>query len=510
MFKCLYNLELLIMASAKTPFQSYDEPIRPDTAANYVYQLKDTDVDALMICPTAWKLPLWKSKVYPFWENETKEMKPPYFFKELKYYEKVFWRMKEHMDTGADPFKEAIRAAREIGISPFVSYRMNDHHNIDNPNAITHPSFWKNNSHLWISDEERFLNYLHPEVRDFYFNILEELVANYDVAGLELDFMRSPTFFPKNRIVEGRAVMTEFVRRVRAMLDKQGEIKGRRLHLSVRVPYTLEWSERIGLDIERWDAEGIIDMVTLSSFFINSPELDFDNYKNIVKNAAKYGEMHVVVKQGKLKSGFSNNIVRRTTKEMYRALSATFLDRGLDGVAFFNVEYTYHHFFNESRRAGIKDGAPPHKALRGISDLEYLRSKNKHYFVSPPFSSLPQTNELELSLYVADVDIGKNFKHALMRIETRDICRNISFDASINGVAIEEAIWTGELFPPISYEGLPDADSVRYFRVPTDILKHGENLIRITNVSEVRAYKEAVFEVVELALYKNNTLIDEE
>ena len=62
MYKCLYNLELLIIGTAKTSFQNYSEPIKEKTAAEYVRALKESDVDAIMLCPTAWKMPLWKSK----------------------------------------------------------------------------------------------------------------------------------------------------------------------------------------------------------------------------------------------------------------------------------------------------------------------------------------------------------------------------------------------------------------------------------------------------------------
>ncbi|MBO5784339.1 MAG: hypothetical protein J6R33_05165, partial [Clostridia bacterium] len=48
MYKCLYNLELLILATAKTPWQDYDQPIQKDSPANFVRRLEGTDVDALM------------------------------------------------------------------------------------------------------------------------------------------------------------------------------------------------------------------------------------------------------------------------------------------------------------------------------------------------------------------------------------------------------------------------------------------------------------------------------
>ena len=93
MYKCLYNLEMLIIATGKPAFQNYDEPIKARTPANYIYQLKDTDVDAVMLCPTAWKLPLWDSKVIPHWKEEASHIQQPYFTADLKYHEKAYFRL---------------------------------------------------------------------------------------------------------------------------------------------------------------------------------------------------------------------------------------------------------------------------------------------------------------------------------------------------------------------------------------------------------------------------------
>ena len=425
------------------------------------------------------------------------------------------------MLSGNDPVGTAVAAAKECGIAPFISYRMNDHHYLNQEEAFVHPRFWRENPHLWLKagekaendvalcDGERYFDYYHEEVRAHYYSLLEELVSLYDVAGVELDFMRSPTYFDAAHLEEGRGIMTEFVRSIRAMLDTWGEKRGKQLKLCVRVPYTNQWCYEVGLDVERWDREKLVDMVNVSTYFICSPKVDVAGYKQLVKNASLYGEMHFIVDKAKIYNGFMNNCHRKTTKEMYRALAATYLDQGMDGISFFNTDYARHHFFNEPRRLHIKDGEPPLADFKGISDLNCLATLDKHYFVGPNYSELPQVNALNMELYVAEHNITENFKHALLRVKTQEPCQGLEIAASVNGHELAEIMWMGELFPPMTMEGAAAPQYVKYYKVPVEVLKHGNNRICAKNMCDDPTLwdKRAVFDMVELAVYAENSFL---
>ncbi|MBQ7974286.1 MAG: hypothetical protein IJ300_01165 [Clostridia bacterium] len=510
MNRCLYNLELLILATARTPWQDYNEPIKPESPANYVRQLKGTDVDTIMICPTAWKRPLWRSKVDPHWDEEADKIPQPHFTADLKFHEKAYFRLREFIKAGNDPVQTAVDTAKEIGIEPFISYRMNDHHYLTQEDAFIHPDFWKKNPQFWIGDGDRHFSYINPEVRDYYFSLLEELTANYDIAGLELDLMRTPKYFHPDDIEKGRPIMTEFVRRIRTMLDKYGEERGKRLKLCVRVPHTVEWAKSIGLEVGQWDELGLIDMVNVSSFFISTPQVDAEGYKAWIKNSPCYGEIHFILDKGQIYNGFCNNVARKMTKEMYRGLAAAYLDRGLDGISFFNIDYTRHHFFNEPRRLHLKDGQPPLAAFKGITDKEALAKHDKHYFVGPNYSVLPMNNYLDLDMYIADKNPADDFKHSILRIKTKNPCQPLEIAAQFNGVELEEISWLGELFAPTSNEALPNREFVKYYNVPVKLIKYGYNKITAVNRSDDPTLwdKLATYDMVELALYKNNSFMD--
>lgn len=512
MNKCAYNLELLILATARTPWQDYNKPIQKDSAANYIYQLRDTDIDTVMICPTAWKRPLWPSKIDPHWATEAADISQPPIGTDMKYHEKAYFRLREYMMHGNDPVDVSVNAAKEIGIAPFISYRMNDHHYLNQPDAFIHPKFWRNNPQYWIGDGDRHFDYINPEVRDYYFSLLSELVDLYDIDGLELDFMRSPIYFHEKNLADGIGKMTEFVRKIRNMLDSYGSKRGKCLSLCVRVPHTIEAALEIGLDVARWDREGLIDIINVSSFFINSPNLDIESYRSKTNNATLLGEMHVIIDSGEMYNGFRNNVTRKTTSQMYRSLAANYLDRGADGISFFNTDYARHHFFNEPRRLKLKDGQPPIKAFRGITDRDFLAKCDKHYFVGSHYSTLPQTNNLDIDLYVADKTPNDTFKHSILRIKTQRPIQPINITAYINGVQLEEITWLGELFPPLSNEALPRREFVRCYLVPTELIKHGYNKITARNTSgEITGWDmEATYDMIELALYKENSFLSAE
>ena len=67
--RCLFNHELLIIGTSQTPFQSYEEDITDDQVRGLILELKDTAVDTIMCCPTAWRRNLWFSDVDRHWQE---------------------------------------------------------------------------------------------------------------------------------------------------------------------------------------------------------------------------------------------------------------------------------------------------------------------------------------------------------------------------------------------------------------------------------------------------------
>ena len=62
--------------------------------------------------------------------------------------------------------------------------------------------------------------------------------------------------------------MTDFIAYIRQQMDEIGETKGKALDLIVRVPPTLRDCARIGLDVETWIKEDLVDIVIAGGGFI--------------------------------------------------------------------------------------------------------------------------------------------------------------------------------------------------------------------------------------------------
>jgi hypothetical protein len=480
-YKCVFNHELLIAAQVKDN--------SPAHFASFIDKLADTDVDAVLCCPGMWRTNLYPSKIDVAWRRYTPGQ-PVSKFRPFDY-------IMAYIHGGGDPVQETLDACRRARKAFFINYRMNDQHYIDDLAWPTHNFIWREHPEYWLadaaenpvrSDRCRLLNYMLPPVRDYYFSILEELATSYDIDGLELDFQRFPRFFRDRDLAEGEKVMTAFLERVRAMLDRAGKQRGKRLALSVRVPETLARCRKAGLDIARWDALGLVDMVNVSSFYFQTMELGIEEFKAAAPRARIYGEMNYVTAQNSAVSKFAR---RYTTMPVYYAAALSLLRRGADGLSLFNYDYV-----PAPQRMALSKG------LKGIVDVARLEAQPKDYVVTPNFGSLPATNEKSIRLFIADDTKKVKFTSAVLRVETKAPNAPLRIEASLNGRPLAPAERAEvELFPPLAANaGYPTRETVRFYAVPLDAVVMGVNAVGLRNLD--RAKGSCTFQSIELALYR--------
>ena len=122
-------------------------------------------------------------------------------------------RLRDLAREGTDDPRLVIEASRSQGMGVFWSMRMNDIH--DNAKPESEIAQWKRDHRRLLmggpGDKERFppsdprnvwtfVDYAHPEVRDLMVETFKEVLAGYDVDGVDLDFLRHPAFFPETRL----------------------------------------------------------------------------------------------------------------------------------------------------------------------------------------------------------------------------------------------------------------------------------------------------------------------
>ncbi len=168
---------------------------------------------------------------------------------------------------GVDYVALTVSRCRLRGMSPWVSLRMNDVHFNDNMAHPFHPDFWRDSTR-WRGGSmgyyERGLDYGQPEVREMYRKLIVETLERYDIEGLELDFMREPYLFREGEEQAGAAILTQWLREVRKLVDETSAKRGHPIVLGVRVPSRVEAAEGWGLDPVAWAKEGLVDLIVVT------------------------------------------------------------------------------------------------------------------------------------------------------------------------------------------------------------------------------------------------------
>ena len=296
--------------------------------------------------------------------------------------------LKALVDAGTCPLKIVNDFAHEHGMEAFASVRMNDVHDSF---VEGHLSRWKlENRELLVSTrglqtaiaEPAFpgsrvanlystaLDFTHQEVRDRKFEIIEEVCLRYDLDGVELDFIRHPVLFKS--IFEGGTItpeqislMTSFIRRVRGRMDEIGEERGRPLLLAVRTPDDLELSLGIGLDLEAWMREGLVDMLILGGGYAHFSL----PVAKMAKAAHAYGVplYPCINNPGQLMDGKG--------LEMTRALATKWYAAGADGIYFWNLTAPWEQIREEARWRALRKRV--YASLDGIDDPKALEGKER-------------------------------------------------------------------------------------------------------------------------------------
>jgi len=183
-------------------------------------------------------------------------------------------------ERGLDPYAVWIARCREKGISPWLSMRMNDIHDVPDPKSYMHSTFWVNHPEFWRVPNDtsrgyfvRALDYGHEAVRAHNMDFVKELLERYDPDGLELDWMRFGWHFKAGEEEAGAEILTEFMREVRRLTLEWGEKRGHPIKLGARVPAHPDAARGLGMDGVRWAKEGLVDMLVPCPFWISS---DFD------------------------------------------------------------------------------------------------------------------------------------------------------------------------------------------------------------------------------------------
>ncbi len=257
---------------------------------------------------------------------------------------------------GTDPLRIVTDFCRKHGLEIFWTLRMNDCHDVIHRPDRPYPAFshFKKEHPEWLMGrwDKRpphgawsAFDFGVPEVRKLAADCVEEVCRNYDVDGIHLDFFRHLMYF--REVAEGgRAtpehleMMTDLIRRIRRITETAGAARGRPILLAVRVPDSVGYCRAIGLDVERWLSEHLVDMMIVSGYFRLNP------WRVSVELGHRFGVPVV--------AGLSESHVRggpgpwrRNSDASYRARAAAAWAAGCDGVYLFNLYDARRKFLSQ-------------------------------------------------------------------------------------------------------------------------------------------------------------------
>lgn len=514
-YRCLYNLDMtaipLCLSWSRGVFEGV---LSREHVREFVRDAAGTMVDAFLCCPTLLRLPLWDSKEEPHWRERAASLCPPADRKSWTPSERMYYPMREYIQSGGDPVREVYDAVRETDMAFFFSYRMNDWHFLEFDETdryptldrfyTAHPEYRigvpnRENPVGWDVKNSRQQNYIVPEVQRHYLALLTELAEGYDIDGLELDMMRSPNYFPLNRLEEGMAAMTGFVRAVRELLDRIGRERGKELPLCVRVPHRWAYCPQIGLDVKSWVENGWVQMVNVSSSYFHTEALEIEEYRVSLPGARIYGEEQMVMNNAVNRYGWPSE--RRTPPEILETTAYAFLRRGADGISLYNFPFT-REIEQPVKNPDSVYTEPPKETLMHLADEGWLASRPKHYFSYgyPDLTfdgQLPARGKTVTSLKIEDDPAA--FGRAALRVLCRGDVSSCQKQVRLNGVPLEDSGENDELFPETVREGQFPPEQTFNCRVPMEALA-AENTIEILLTPADRE----IFGV-ELALYRKQT-----
>jgi hypothetical protein len=245
-------------------------------------------------------------------------------------------------EAGLDAYAVWIERARERGISPWLSMRMNDVHNADAPGSYMHSDFWRAHPQLrrvpggagqpWTNHA---LNYVHAEVRDHQLAFVRELLERYDPDGLELDWMRFGHHLTPGRERKEAPVLTAFVREVRELTRAWSARRGHPILLGVRAPAHPEAAAGLGMDAALWAREGLVDLIVPAPFWSSSDfDLPVELWREKMGTAAKQVAVLPALEHN-ARAWIHGATVANDLASAY-GFAATALHRGADGIYLFN------------------------------------------------------------------------------------------------------------------------------------------------------------------------------
>ncbi|MBS1875215.1 MAG: hypothetical protein JSU00_18530 [Acidobacteria bacterium] len=366
-------------------FTRAGQPQTAETISAFIDQYANTQVREILLSANSQRTsfaskvwdPIWKGydpkgpDDQPLFQSTAREARP-----NARKWVDTAWRLAEQ---GIDPYQLWIARARQKGLEPWISMRMNDLHNVDDPASYMHSTYWREHPDQrrvpwrFADTRDRALDFGHPEVRAYHLQLVREYIDRYDLAGLELDWMRFGFHCAPGQEAETGRHITEFVRETRRLLDR----KNRRLRLGVRVPSRPQAAIELGMDGAQWAREGIIDMLVVTPFWASiDTDIPIELWRRLAGDKVTLAAgLELLIRPYHAYRPLQFNSI-----ETVRGVASSLLSRGADRIYLFN-------YMDSQTEMPDRENYPA--LLRECGRLDTLAGKPRRHIVTYPDTQAP-------------------------------------------------------------------------------------------------------------------------
>jgi len=434
----------------------------------YLERLAQTEADIIAVDMAIPDLCFYKSQVSEWWGQYPEEYPVPASWN-------VFHNFKSLIEAGEDPGEILVSTLHRQGRTVVAGVRTND--------CYGHPQLrtrWEKQHPQWLIPDSSFFDYAIAEVREHRLAIVQEILQNYDVDGIQLDFTRNIRVLSSPDKAD---LLTDFVRRVRDLVNEAAARKGKKMLLGAILAWEMKVLDDHGIDYEAWIKEGLLDYVIASERSFADGNVRVRPWTKLVEGTQceVYPSLHGDVGDETVGSGTDRVPARAyLTMPQIRAAAVNFYDQGADGIAFYNFYQSYHD--------------TKYPLLKQLRDPAALGSYDRHYF-SCRLTRFGKGGWLRIRLEPqADPHERKTFRFyvgeklskdtATLAFKARGMAPDDELVVDINGTEIPAENWT--LPDPLELIQIPTGIETRmsgstffYWRTPisTPPLRVGYNKI---------------------------------
>lgn len=347
-----------------------------------------------------------------------------------------------------DVLETTIKFAHDNNLECFWSFRINDCHDAHGSGeSPLFPEFKKKNPHLLMGTPSKRPPYAYwsavdfgqKEVRDFMFEMFKEIIDNYEIDGIDIDFCRHWAIFkshgwgnlPSQQEMND---FTELMRRIRNYADEVGMKRNRPILMMIRILDSKEACRGMGLDIDRWCREGLVDIIAGGS------EIRFNHPTYMAQWGKKYPNVKFYITATDAQVTGQHILLRRNLSKLaYRSQANAAWKAGLNGV------YSFNEYYPTLPHADYLTEMSDKEALKGLNKCYYFshsywpagrwgKNWDKYYGMPDLTPASPSTISMHgktLELFMGDENPGAKY---VLLMDAKGTIKPSTMTASFNGV----------------------------------------------------------------------------